>query len=115
MIRADPKCPPNGQGLTALVALGIVEAVEEQHGIDILKVEHNSTQYLHILIEAMRLAFADSRSQRGLQLQLMKARYYVTDPTFERVPVEEMLSKVRYRHWIWQLMTAIPGFTRCAD
>jgi gamma-glutamyltranspeptidase/glutathione hydrolase len=56
------QCPPNGQGLTALIALGIVEAIEELHGIDILELEHNSTQYLHILIEALRLAFADSQS-----------------------------------------------------
>ncbi|RSH91435.1 hypothetical protein EHS25_009734 [Saitozyma podzolica] len=74
------ECPPNGQGLTALVALGIVEAVEAQHGIDLLELDHNSTLYLHILIEALRLAFADTR-------------YYVTDPDVEHVPVKEMLSK----------------------
>lgn len=45
-----------------MIALGIVEAIEELHGIDILELEHNSTQYLHILIEALRLAFADSQS-----------------------------------------------------
>ncbi|WVQ83659.1 gamma-glutamyltransferase [Cryptococcus sp. DSM 104549] len=74
------ECPPNGQGITALVALGIIEAVEVQHGIDVLELDHNSTQYLHILIEAMRLAFADTR-------------YYVTDPAVEHVPVKELLSK----------------------
>ncbi|ODN95355.1 gamma-glutamyltransferase [Cryptococcus wingfieldii CBS 7118] len=74
------ECPPNGQGLTALVALGIVEAVEEVHGIDVLELEHNGVQYLHILIEALRLAFADSR-------------YYVTDPAFNPTPVDELLSK----------------------
>ncbi|WVR09625.1 gamma-glutamyltransferase [Kwoniella sp. DSM 27419] len=73
------ECPPNGQGLTALVALGIIEAVETQHGIDVLHLEHNSTLYLHILIEALRLAFA--------------AKYYVTDPAVVHVPVEELLSK----------------------
>jgi gamma-glutamyltranspeptidase len=31
-----------------------------EQGIDVLELEHNSTAYLHILIEAMRLAFADS-------------------------------------------------------
>jgi gamma-glutamyltranspeptidase/glutathione hydrolase len=45
------------------VALGIIEAVEQHHGIDVLELEHNSAAYLHILIEAMRLAFADSESQ----------------------------------------------------
>ncbi len=42
--------------------MGIVEAVEELHGVDLLDLEHNSVQYLHILIEALRLAFADSES-----------------------------------------------------
>ena len=40
------------------MALGIVEAVEKQEGIDVLQLDHNSVLYLHILIEAMRLAFA---------------------------------------------------------
>lgn len=39
-----------------------MEAVEELHGVDLLDLEHNSVQYLHILIEALRLAFADSES-----------------------------------------------------
>jgi gamma-glutamyltranspeptidase len=56
------QCPANGQGLTALVALGIIEAVEELHGLDVLELEFNSAAYLHILIEALRLAFADSKS-----------------------------------------------------
>lgn len=42
------------------MALGIVEALEEEKGIDVSQLEHNSTEYLHVLIEAMRLAFADS-------------------------------------------------------
>ncbi|RXK40572.1 gamma-glutamyltransferase [Tremella mesenterica] len=73
------ECPPNGQGLTALMALGIIEAVEKKHNFDILKLEHNSALYLHILIEALRLAFADTR-------------YYVADPRVVHVPVEEMLT-----------------------
>lgn len=47
--------------MTALVALGIVEAVEDVHGVDVLDLELNSVEYLHILIEALRLAFADSK------------------------------------------------------
>ncbi|ORY31633.1 putative lincomycin-condensing protein lmbA [Naematelia encephala] len=74
------ECPPNGQGLTALIALGIVEAVEELHGIDMLELEHNSVLYCHICIEALRLAFADTR-------------YYVTDPNVVDVPTNELLSK----------------------
>ncbi|KAJ3515269.1 hypothetical protein NLJ89_g1863 [Agrocybe chaxingu] len=75
------ECPPNGQGITALLALGILENIQEQ-GLSrqLLEMEHNSPEYLHTLIEALRLAFADSQ-------------YYVTDPDVEHVPVEELLSK----------------------
>ncbi|KAJ9120422.1 hypothetical protein QFC24_005379 [Naganishia onofrii] len=74
------ECPPNGQGLTALVALGIIEQLEELGQLDdILSLEHNSVEYLHVLIESLRLAFADTR-------------YYVTDPDVVYVPVKELLS-----------------------
>ncbi|PFH54779.1 hypothetical protein AMATHDRAFT_134167 [Amanita thiersii Skay4041] len=75
------ECPPNGQGITALIALGILDSMQEQGIIKpLLKMEHNSPQYLHALIEALRLAFADSQ-------------WYVTDPDVEHVPVQELLSK----------------------
>ncbi|KDN48075.1 hypothetical protein RSAG8_03091, partial [Rhizoctonia solani AG-8 WAC10335] len=62
------ECPPNGQGITALMALGILEAAQEIGKIKpLLEMEHNSTEYLHTLIEALRLAFADTQ-------------YYVSDP-----------------------------------
>ncbi|KAG5647960.1 hypothetical protein DXG03_006994 [Asterophora parasitica] len=53
------ECPPNGQGITALIALGILESLQEQ-GISkpLDELEHNSPEYLHTLIEALRLAFA---------------------------------------------------------
>jgi gamma-glutamyltranspeptidase len=71
-----------------------------EQGIDVLELEHNSTAYLHILIEAMRLAFADSEPLHVNQtMQSWRlARYYVTDPAFENVPVEELLSKVSVSH-----------------
>ncbi|GAA6060015.1 hypothetical protein JCM10212_001173 [Sporobolomyces blumeae] len=72
--------PPNGQGLTALIALGILEAIQEQGKVDLAKVEHNSALWLHTLISAIRLAFADTRA-------------YVADPEHSRVPVEQLLSK----------------------
>ncbi|QRV72590.1 gamma-glutamyltranspeptidase [Ceratobasidium sp. AG-Ba] len=75
------ECPPNGQGITALMALGILEAAEEIGKIKpVLEMEHNSVEYLHSLIEALRLAFADTQ-------------YYVTDPDVVHIPVKEMLSK----------------------
>lgn len=56
------QCPPNGQGLTALVALGILDELEKAGKIGaLLEMEHNSVEYLHTLIEALRLAFADTR------------------------------------------------------
>ncbi|KAL4268090.1 Gamma-glutamyltransferase-like enzyme, partial [Pleurotus pulmonarius] len=75
------ECPPNGQGITALLALGILEQLQEQGLIKPLsQLEHNSAEYLHAVVEAMRLAFADSQ-------------WYVTDPDFGKVPVKELLSK----------------------
>ncbi|KAH7885888.1 gamma-glutamyltranspeptidase [Phlebopus sp. FC_14] len=75
------ECPPNGQGITALLALGILEQIQEQGKIKpLLELEHNSPEYLHALIEALRLAFADSQ-------------YYVNDPEFNFIPVDQLLSK----------------------
>ncbi|KZT62137.1 gamma-glutamyltranspeptidase [Calocera cornea HHB12733] len=75
------ECPPNGGGITALLALGILDAMQESGKIpNVLTLPHNGPEYLHALVEALRLAFADSR-------------YYVADPEFEHVPVKELLSK----------------------
>src|SRR5690606_6463276 len=68
------ECAPNGQGLTALLALNIVE------GCDLTSMPSRSTPYLHTLIEAVRLAFADTR-------------WYLADPALVDVPVDALLSK----------------------
>lgn len=42
-------------GITALLALGILESMEEQGKIKpLLEMEHNSVEYLHALVEALR-------------------------------------------------------------
>ncbi len=65
--------PPNGQGIAVLQMLNILEAY------DIAAMGHNSPDYLHLLVEAKKLAFAD------------RARYYA-DPAFADVPTERLIS-----------------------
>lgn len=68
------ECPPNGQGITALIALNILE------GFDLASLDSLSPEKMHLMIEAMRLAFAD-------------ASWYVADPAFAKIPMNELLSK----------------------
>ena len=66
--------PPNGQGIGALVALGILEH------IDVARLPVDSADSLHVQIEAMKLAFADLYE-------------YVSDPATMRVQPSEMLER----------------------
>lgn len=68
------ECPPNGQGLAALLALNILE------GFDMAAIEPLSAERIHLEIEAMRLAFAD-------------ARWFVADPSTNPAPLAALLSK----------------------
>ncbi len=68
------QCPPNGQGLVTLLALNMLE------GYDLKPMGHNSPPYLHLLIEALKLAFAD-------------ADRYVADPDFVAIPLGPLLAK----------------------
>lgn len=70
--------PPNGQGLAALEMLNILE------GFEVKKLGHNTADYLHLLVEAKKLAFADRNA-------------YFADPEKAAVPVAELLSKERAR------------------
>lgn len=68
------ECPPNGQGMVALIALNLLE------GFDLTALDPLSPEKTHLMIEALRLAFAD-------------AKRYVADPAFVNVPIKELLSK----------------------
>ncbi|KAJ8066997.1 hypothetical protein OCU04_004376 [Sclerotinia nivalis] len=73
--------PPNGQGLVALMTLGILEELENTGKIPHFKEkDHNSSEYLHAVIESLRIAFAD-------------ASWFIADPAFTKVPVEELISQ----------------------
>lgn len=73
--------PPNGQGIVALMALGILEELEKTNKIrTFTEKDHNCADYLHAIIEALRIAFAD-------------AAWFVTDPNVVKVPTEEMVSR----------------------
>jgi len=67
------ECPPNGQGLAALIALNILKILdlEQYHPL--------SAERLHLEIEAMRLAFSD-------------AWYYIADPKTSPAPLDHLLS-----------------------
>jgi gamma-glutamyltranspeptidase / glutathione hydrolase len=75
--------PPNGQGIVALMGLGIFEELEATKQILPFRSEdHNTVSYLHALIESLRIAFAD-------------ANWWVTDPSpeFSPVPAADLISR----------------------
>tara|TARA_B100001996_G_scaffold374343_1_gene352833 strand:- start:3905 stop:5515 length:1611 start_codon:yes stop_codon:yes gene_type:complete len=65
------ECPPNGQGIAALIALNIFENFDQLE---------SETLKIHYQIESMKIAFQD-------------ALWYVADPDKVNVPVEQLLSK----------------------
>lgn len=71
--------PPNGQGIVALIALGVIQELHKSGKIDLFKLEHNSSEYLHLLIEALKIGFFEANES-------------VTDPEFKDIPVERILS-----------------------
>lgn len=66
--------PPSSGGVHVVQMLNILE------GYDLRSMEHNSADYLHLLIESMRRAYAD-RSK------------YLGDPDFFDVPVAQLIDK----------------------
>src|SRR3954469_4139177 len=68
------KCGPWNQGPVFLQQLMLLE------GFDLGKLGHNSTEYIHTVIEAAKLAYADREQYYG-------------DPAFVDVPMDRLLSK----------------------
>ena len=66
--------PPNGQGMAALEILNILE------GYDLKSLGHNSAKYVHLFVEAKRLAFADLGAWLG-------------DPERAELPISTIISK----------------------
>ncbi|MGB5553106.1 MAG: gamma-glutamyltransferase [Flavobacteriaceae bacterium] len=66
--------PPNGQGTAALQMLNILE------GYDIASMGFGSTEYLHVITEAKKLAYED------------RAKFYA-DSDFNEIPLAQLLSK----------------------
>jgi gamma-glutamyltranspeptidase/glutathione hydrolase len=67
------ECPPNGQGLAALLALSILQ------GFDPASLPPLSAERWHLVVEAVRLGFAD-------------ALRHVADPRVSPAPLERLLS-----------------------
>jgi gamma-glutamyltranspeptidase / glutathione hydrolase len=66
--------PPNGQGIAALITLNILEPSS------LATLKHLSPEYLHLFIEAFKLAIAEREA-------------HVADPEFYRAPVDALLAK----------------------
>ncbi len=65
--------PPNGHGITVLMALNILKGLE-------LSPERDCADTYHKILEAVKLAFADTKT-------------YVADPRYMRTKTEDMLSE----------------------
>ncbi|XP_077440419.1 glutathione hydrolase-like YwrD proenzyme isoform X2 [Vanacampus margaritifer] len=65
---------PNSQGLAALLLLNIME------NFPLKALGHNSADYIHILVEAVRLALTDAKT-------------YVGDPDYVTIPLQSLLEK----------------------
>ncbi|MEE2822855.1 MAG: gamma-glutamyltransferase [Acidobacteriota bacterium] len=66
--------PPNSQGIAPLQMLNLLEA------FDLRSMGHNSTEFLHHLVEAKKIVFED------------RAKFYA-DPDFNTIALAELISK----------------------
>ena len=68
------ECPPNGQGLAALIALNIYNQVKISYD------SHMSSLRYHLMIESMKIAFSDAWA-------------FISDPDFYQTPINWLLSQ----------------------
>lgn len=66
--------PPNSQGFAHLMMLNLLE------GFDVAGLREREADYVHLIVEATKLAFADRDR-------------YLADPAFTQIPLERLLSK----------------------
>ena len=66
--------PPGGSGMTVLQALNILEQ------FDVRALEHNSPEFVHLVAEALKLAFVDEDA-------------FNTGKSYAKIPLEKLLSK----------------------
>lgn len=71
--------PPSSGGVALLQMLNTITAYESQHSRRITTAGHNDSQYVHLLTEAMKHAFADRAEFLG-------------DADFAKVPVQKLIS-----------------------
>ncbi|MFN0165024.1 MAG: gamma-glutamyltransferase family protein [Bryobacteraceae bacterium] len=92
-------CPPNSQGIVMLMALKLLE------GYDLKALGHNSAEYLDVITEALKLAFADRDR-------------YIADPRFVKdIPVAALLSEdyARVRRSLIRTDRAMEGVPPAGD
>lgn len=68
--------PPNTQGMASLSILNMLKH------FDVAAIPEGSSEYYHLLVEAIKLAFIDRDR-------------YLTDPEFSDIPLDELLSETR--------------------
>lgn len=76
--------PPNSQGLAALLLLNILE------NLPLKEAGHNSPDYVHLLVEAVRLTLTD-------------ALHNISDPNHVTIPLESLLDKGKSRQRAQQI------------
>lgn len=70
--------PPSSGGLATIQILGLLERYEQHHKKPLSRLSHNESDYVHLVSEAMKHAFADRATWLG-------------DPDFVEMPIGELL------------------------